>query len=443
MKTIIYFILLLLIKTTAYAQCFKEVSIGYEHTLVIKTDGTLWGWGSNIGGTLGLNSPFPTESYVPIQISSETNWNKVFAGTGRTSFAIKSNGTLWAWGDGVGGRLGFGNQSDVFIPTQLGTDTDWDFVASGAHTIAKKTNGTLWGWGSNIYGQLNLNTNSIELNPVQISTETDWAQIVCGDNHTLALKTDGTIWACGLNDFGQLGDGTTTDRLTFTQIGTNDDWVSISAEFKHSVAIKTDGTIWGWGTNINEVLGLPSTVSYVTTPTQLGTDNDWSKADTNFYVITAIKNDGTLWENNESGFYQVETDNDWSFIDSGQAYSFMMKPDGTLWGIGGNDYGQLGLGNAIQGVTVPTQLDCSTLGLEEIANKNILKVYPNPTNNILFIKSSNAYSIDEVKITDLTGKVLFKTKNVTEIDFNNFQNGIYIVSIKSSNHISTFKVIKK
>lgn len=441
MKTLIK-ILVLLVFCQLNAQCFQKVSVGYEHTLVIKSDGSLWGWGSNQQRELGLNSTTP-EYYTPQLIDNSNDWMKIFAGTGRTSFAIKNDGTLWGWGSGTFGRLGFGNQNNVSIPTQLGTNTDWEFVTSGAHTIARKIDGTLWAWGSNVFGQLNLNTNSIELTPVQISTETDWAQIVCGDNHTLAMKTDGTLWACGFNDKGQLGDGTTTDRLSFVQIGTDSDWASISAEIKHSVAIKTDGSIWGWGSNINEVLGLPSNVFQVSAPTQLGTDNDWLMADTNFYVITAIKNNGTLWENDENGFYQVESDTDWNFVDSGQAYSFMMKSNGTLWGIGGNDYGQLGLGNAIQGTTVPTQLDCSTLEIEEITNQNRLSIYPNPTKNILFIKNNTINRIDEIKISDLTGKILFETNNVTEIDFNNYQNGLYIVSITSSNKISKFKVIKK
>lgn len=443
MKSVVTFYILLF-STVINAQCFQKVSVGYEHTLVIKDDGTLWGWGDNNAGTMGTGS-ITAHYYVPIQIGTANDWVKVFAGTGKTSFAIKSNGTLWAWGDGVGGRLGFGNQNTIYVPTQLGTDNDWDFVASGSCTIARKTNGTLWGWGSNIFGQLNLGTNSIQLTPIQISTETDWNKIVCGYNHVLLIKNNGTLWASGLNDYGQLGDGTTTNKLNFVQIGTDNDWVEIAAEFKHSVAIKSDGTLWGWGYNINEVLGFPSTITNVSVPTLLSNYTNWSKVDTNYYTTTAIKADGTLWYSVNDGFVQLQTDNNWDFVDSGQAYSFIVKTNGTLWGVGGNDYGQLGIGQSIQGVQIPTQLYCSALlNNDDINLLNNFLIYPNPTNEFLFISNSSNLTIEKITLTDITGKLILEEKfSLSKIDMKNFQNGIYILSLKSENKFFNYKIIKQ
>lgn len=443
MKSVVTFYILLF-STVINAQCFQKVSVGYEHTLVIKDDGTLWGWGDNNAGTMGTGS-ITAHYYVPIQIGTANDWVKVFAGTGRTSFAIKSNGTLWAWGDGVGGRLGFGNQNTIYVPTQLGTDNDWDFIASGSCTIARKTNGTLWGWGSNIYGQLNLGTNSIQLTPVQISTQTDWNKIVCGDNFVLLLKNNGTLWASGQNGSGQLGDGTYTNKSYFTQIGTDNDWVEIAAEFKHSVAIKSNGTLWGWGTNINEVLGFPSTVSSVNVPTQLGADNNWFKVDTGYYATKAIKTNGTLWYITPSGNQQIATDNDWNFIDSGQSYFFVMKPNGTLWGVGGNDYGQLGLGQAIQGTQIPTQLNCSALlNIDDNNLTNNFSIYPNPTNEFLFISNSSNLTIQKITLTDITGKLILEEKySLSKINMQSFQNGIYILSLISENKVYNYKIVKQ
>ena len=434
----------IILSTVINAQCFQKVSVGYEHTIVIMADGTLWGWGANDAGELGTGS-ITAHYYVPIQIGTANDWVKVFAGTGNTSFAIKANGTLWAWGDNASSTLGFNSPSTIYIPTQLGTSTDWDFVASGSGAIAKKTDGTLWGQGSNVYGQLNLGVASIQLTPVQISTQTDWNKIACGDNHVLLIKNNGTLWAAGLNDFGQLGDGTRTNKFNFVQIGTDNDWTEIAAEFKHSVAIKTNGTIWGWGSNVSNVLGFPSTTSNVRVPTQIGTDTNWFKVDTGYYTTNAIKTDGTLWYNNSTGFHQLQTDTDWNFIDSGQAYIFVMKTNGTLWGVGGNDYGQLGIGQVIQGTQVPIQLNCSAfLGVEEINAFNKISIYPNPTNEILFIENSSNSIIKKITLTDITGKLVLEEAILfSKINMQSFQNGIYILSVTSENKIYKYKIVKQ
>ncbi len=441
MKTIVvYFVLL--VSFFAHSQCVQKIAVGYEHNLVIKNDGTLWGWGNNNGGELGLNTNQP-EYFTPQLISSSTVWSKVFTGVSKCSFAIKNDGTLWVWGDGVGGRLGLGNQSLIYIPTQLGTETDWDYVTSGSHTIAKKTNGTLWGWGSNIYGQLNLGTNSIELNPVQISTATNWQKIVCGGLHTLAIKTDGTLWACGLNDYGQLGDGTTINKLNFVQIGTDNDWVEITANFKHSVALKSNGTMWGWGYNNSNVL-LPITTTQILTPTQMGLSTNWLQISTGYYQTSALKTNGTLWSNDENGFYQIGTDNDWTNTLCGSGHNFYIKSNGSIWGIGGNAHGQLGLGNAIAGTFAPTELECTALSIDDFSLNNNFTIYPNPTNNRLFIKNNNLVAIDKIIISDLTGKILFEsTTNISEIDFDSFQNGIYLLTIATEKNKSLHKIIKK
>ena len=440
MKTFIAF-LTLLSSIFLHSQCIQKIAVGYEHNLVIKTDGTLWGWGNNNEGELGLNTNQP-EYFTPQLISSSTNWLKVFTGVSRGSFAIKDDGTLWVCGDGIAGKLGLGNQNIVYIPTQLGIATDWEYVTSGSHTIAKKNDGTLWGWGNNIYGQLNLGTNSIELNPVQISSAKNWLKIVCGVLHTLAIKTDGTLWACGLNDYGQLGDGTTVNKLNFVQIGTDNDWVEVTANFKHSVALKSNGTMWGWGFNDSNVL-LPISTTQILIPTQMGISTDWAQISSGYYQTSVLKTNGTLWSNDENGFYQIESDSDWVNTLCGSGHNFYIKSNGSIWGIGGNGHGQLGLGSSIPGTFVPTQLECTALKIEDIANDNNFTIYPNPTNNKIFINNSKLIKIDKIILTDITGKLLLKiNSNSTEIDFNSIQNGVYILKIATEKNISSYKIIK-
>ncbi len=132
----------------------------------------------------------------------------------------------------------------------------WEVVAAGfAHTVAIKTDGTLWAWGYNEYGQLGDGTWEDKNTPTQIGTDTDWEAVAAGDYHSLALKTDGTLWVWGNNGYGQLGDGTTVNKNIPTRIGIDTDWSAIAAGFYHTIALKSDDTLWAWGYNNYGQLG--------------------------------------------------------------------------------------------------------------------------------------------------------------------------------------------
>ena len=137
---------------------------------------------------------------------------KIAAGDDHT-IALRSNGTLWAWGWNGYGQVGDGTTTDRHSPVQIGSDTNWVAIAAGDwHTIALKSNGTLWSWGSNGLGQLGDGTTTNKNRPVQIGSDPTWVAIAGGYYHTIALKSNGTLWAWGWNGYGQLGDGTNIDK---------------------------------------------------------------------------------------------------------------------------------------------------------------------------------------------------------------------------------------
>jgi len=186
----------------------------------------------------------------PSGATGETVKSQIAAGSYHT-LAIKSDGTLWAWGYNYSGQLGDGTTSNKTTPVQIGTGTNWSQIAAGGyHTLAIKSDGTLWAWGYNSYGQLGDGTTSNKTTPVQIGTGTNWSQIAAGGYHTLAIKSDGTLWAWGYNSYGQLGDGASGGgnyKTTPVQIGTGTNWSQIAAGGYHTLAIKSDGTLWAWG----------------------------------------------------------------------------------------------------------------------------------------------------------------------------------------------------
>ena len=215
LKTISIVILLLFVENIS-AQCWSSVVVGGEHTIGIKSDGTLWGWGLNSNGQLGNGTN--VSSNIPIQIGTDDDWISVSAGYNFT-LALKSNGTIWGWGRNSQGQLGLGNSADVSLPTQVGNDTDWIEVMTGNFSsYAKKNDGTLWSCGNNYHGQLGLGVMGSVWVFTKIGVDTDWNKVYPIGDHNLAIKNNGTLWSWGYNSYGQLGDGTTINRNTLVPI---------------------------------------------------------------------------------------------------------------------------------------------------------------------------------------------------------------------------------
>jgi alpha-tubulin suppressor-like RCC1 family protein len=165
---------------------WSQVSGGANHSLAVRTNGTLWSWGSNVNGRLGDGTTTGRSS--PVQIGALTNWAQVSAGTNH-SLAVKTDGTLWAWGLN-GGILGDGTTTHRSSPVQIGALTDWRQVSTGSngtHSLAVKTDGTLWAWGENLFGQLGDNTLTPKSSPVQIGSLTSWHQVSGGGSHSLGI----------------------------------------------------------------------------------------------------------------------------------------------------------------------------------------------------------------------------------------------------------------
>lgn len=277
---------------------WKTVSTGDRHFLLLKTNGTLYGWGSNAAGQVGNGrlDPYNLSPVTsPIQIGTDTNWASISA-SGDFSMAIKTNGTLWAWGYNHEGQLGIGSLTIRTVPVQVGSDSDWASVYAGINfVVAIKKNGTLWTWGTNTLGQLGDGTNTRRTSPLQIGSDTDWASAAVY-NHTVARKINGTLWAWGDNRSGQLGDGSKKNRDVPVKIGVDSDWTSLSAGIQNTMAVKSDGTIWKWGRDsIDWSRPEAQPLIFTLTPTKQNVGADWASIIIDESSFFGIKTDRSLW----------------------------------------------------------------------------------------------------------------------------------------------------
>jgi alpha-tubulin suppressor-like RCC1 family protein len=318
-----------------------NIAAGY-HGLSTKTDNTMWTWGRNSYGQLGLGNS-GTNVSSPVQVGALTTWSSVYAGS-YSSLAIKTNGTLWSWGQNSYGRLGLGNTTDYSSPKQVGALTTWASISAGSGywTAAIKTDGTLWSWGRPSFGVLGLGNTTAYSSPKQVGTLTTWLRVSGGSYHSIALKTDGTLWTWGRNAYGNLGIGNTTDYSSPKQVGAGTTWASIAGGSAHNIAIKTDGTMWSWGDNSNTGagrLGLGDQERR-SSPVQIGALTNWLKISAGRYHNLAIKTNGTLWSWGRNAYgevgngttttpvvspIQVGSLTNWSSVAAGQRWSLAIS----------------------------------------------------------------------------------------------------------------------
>jgi len=298
-----------------------SISAGGEHTLALKSNGSLWAWG--LGGDGQLGDGTGSNKNTPVAVSGLTSGVVAVAAGKDHSIALKSDGSVWAWGDNFNGQIGDGTSAYRGTPVAVNILTSGvtAIAAGDSHNLALKSDGSLWAWGADAECQLGNGGTHDCYTPVAVKNLTSGViAIAAGWSHSLAVKSDGSVWAWGWSSDGQIGDGSTATRPTPVAVsGLTSGVTAVAAAFRHSLALR-NGTVWAWGYNRYGQLGDGTTVSCLV-PEEI------DPAD--LTDITAIAAD---WGS-----------------------SYALSRDGSLWVWGDNSYGELGLGNATSHLT-PTHL---------------------------------------------------------------------------------------
>jgi alpha-tubulin suppressor-like RCC1 family protein len=340
------------------------------HSLLVEADGTVWAWGLNDSGQLGIGSLEPQSRPVPVK--GLTGIVRAAASASH-NIALGSDGTLWAWGSNGYGQIGDGTTEPRLVPVHLAGLAGATAVAAGSdHSLALRTDGTVWTWGQNWYGQLGNGSYDRALVPTQVPGVIGATAVAAGGYHSLAVTGGGTVFAWGRNSAGQLGNGRTTSSPIPVSVTGLTGVTAVAASWTHSLALKSDGTVWAWGANESGQLG-DETTDPRTEPVQvhglsevrviaIAAGDDFS---------LALDDDGGVWawgtngwgqlgigttSNYESTPVKVATTDAIASIAAGQQHSLALATDGSLLVWGRNNHGQLGDGTT-NGRLTPGRLE--------------------------------------------------------------------------------------
>ncbi len=327
-----------------------------------------------------------------------------------TVAVLKDDNSLWVWGTNSYGQLGVGETEEYYTwtPTKV-LENVASYAVSGYHSAAVTADGSLYMWGRNDYGQLGNNTTETAYEPVKIMDGV--AAVALGEVFSAALKKDGTLWTWGMNSYGQLGNGTTENSLVPVQILSGVKAIDLGDSF--CIALKTDGTVWTWGSNSYGQLGLGlAQGAYKDTPTQVALSSV-SQIDAGNDFSAAIQSNGTLWMwgNNQNKTlgpgstesWSSEPDRTWTKVDQvscGYKHTLVVRQDGTLWVWG---RGSLGLretstnsyGYADYSQSTPGQVFLGRYNYNYSADGVSKKVLDIPWDDMYLYKDPEVYGFNE------------------------------------------------
>jgi alpha-tubulin suppressor-like RCC1 family protein len=340
---------------TSGAQPVTKIAGGYAHSLFVKSDGSLWAMGWNQYGQLGDGASGLTAlTNRPVEIVA-SNVKAIATGRGH-SLLLKSDGSLWAMGDNQYGELGDYSFTETNLPEQIVASNVTAIAAGDYHSLFLKSDGSLWAMGDDNDGQLGDGSyNDIGVILPEQVVSSNVTAIAAGSYHSLFLKSDGSLWGMGLGSLGALGEGTINSTNRPEQIVASN-VTAIAAGYNDSLFIKSDGSLWAMGFNQYGKLGDGTQLLYTNLPEQIVASNVTAIAAGDYHSLF-LKSDGSLWGMGYNGYGQLGAGTQISTnqpepivasnvtaIAAGDYHSLFLKSDGSLWGMGWNEYGQLGDG---------------------------------------------------------------------------------------------------
>jgi alpha-tubulin suppressor-like RCC1 family protein len=344
----------------------NRIASGYDFSCAIKPDTTVWCWGTDQNERLGNGAVLTADQTTPTQVVNSFGAVQVTAGANHACM-IKSDGSLWCWGQDFYGQLGNGSADNLNqpVPVQVDAGSTWTQIGAGdIHTCGIKNDGSAWCWGFPGEGRIG-NNGGYNSDPQLVSDPGPWSSIDGGGGHTCGIKTDGSAWCWGGRVAGAIGDGLLSPNANIpTLVAEPGPWANIATGYLNTCGVKLDGSAWCWGSNYYGQSALGNAGAVSAFPHKVADPGPWVSirmaAQTNGYSGTAcgIKTDGTAWcwgasgsgqvGNGQGGLLippsQVADPGPWAGIDAGTYHTCGIKADGSVWCWGSDDLGNLGNG---------------------------------------------------------------------------------------------------
>jgi alpha-tubulin suppressor-like RCC1 family protein len=346
---------------------WAAISAGYEHTCGIRLDGSLWCWGLNGDGQLGIGGG-PVIGWLPTQVG-DASWLQIDASDSEHTCGIQVDGSLWCWGYNDFGQLGTGDYADRLVPTRVEGNAQWASVSTGyGHTCAIRVDGSMWCWGLNNGGQLGIGSDAYAVpDPTEVATTdgTRWLSVTAGGYYTCGIQTDHSLWCWGNGGYGELGLGNQVSHNVPVRVGQYADWVDVSAGYDFTCGVRVAHSLWCWGYNFSGELGVGDRMNrYV--PTRL-VGKFWGRVSNGADHTCALSVDGALfcWGEGHHGRLgyggtadqltplRVGTRNDWTLLTTGGFHTCAIRTTHGLLCWGWNLRGQLGLGSQVARALYP------------------------------------------------------------------------------------------
>ena len=454
---------------------YVQVSAGGFKSMALRADGTLWAWGSNFDGELGIGAPTSANVLIPQQVALPaglplgSTWTQVAAGSSH-ALAIASNGTLWAWGTNGYGELGTGNTAASYstrpVPVSAPAGTRWvHCAASTLFSLGIQADGTLWQWGRNPVSPSGTwyDTPQPVVAPGAVPGTT-WIGVSTRRYHVLALRSDGTLWAWGINRYGEIGDGSQTDRWTPVAVPVpagapaGAHWVQAAAGREFSLGLLSTGTLYGWGSNANGVVGphaAPLQPALLPFPASAAPGTRWQQVHVGIAHVAAIMTDGSLWTWGENVYGQLvnntqtvpgapvreATNGTWAQAVGGHVHTLAIGTDGSVYAGGAAgapgtstnqwNFGQLGTGSRTGSLVLQRTL-AVTLGTRP-ARLTAYRLYPNPAGQWLAVEGLPVKA--RLKLTTALGQLVLvqAASRLARVNLSHVAAGTYLLTVEAEN----------
>lgn len=406
---------------------------GENHTLILKSDGTVWAYGNNQYGQTGAKDANGriirySDKETLVEFPEGTAPIIRIAAGDAFSVALDADGNVWTWGYNANGRLGLGNSdSRIHLTPEYVMSNIIKIDAGKSEVIALNKAGYVYTWGKNNGGSLGvIGTSEDQYKPIRIRNIAGAIDIAAGEYHSMVLTSDGTVWTTGRNTSGQLGRDVQKSEY-FEKVELGEKIAYIEAGNRASLAIDVSGKVWVWGDNTNGQLGLGVNENKISIPTKVETISEKAASasigENHIHVVTSS---GMLYVAGSNNYGQLgvgkETEKTNRFVpvtalgnnvmnsNAGINYSTVIDKDGKVYGFGDYDLGTRSFTDSDK----PVMITNTTLYLDEqevaINVDGTYKINANAQYKLNVLHKDNskleyASANEEIAIVDETGVI--------------------------------------